>query len=229
LVIVDDGSDKEHQIYDVHTLFPELKIELIRLEKDKKWRGAVVAYNTGFKAAKGDGILINSSECVHMGAIIEYAFYYLEHKNYISFSAYEAREEETKKLCDFDWETPIVTNKLFEIFEPFNHWWRSHPTNVTLIPYCAAIRREDMEQLNGYDERFIDGIGFDDYDFVDRVKNLGLKTTLVDDPFCVHQHHKPTEYTNTKNLDLWQRLAKEHPKRIRAEQNIVYNVKPTQK
>jgi len=69
-----------------------------------------------------------------------------------------------------DWETPIVTSNLYKIFEPFDHCGVLIQLCDT-YPYCAAIRREDMEQLSGYDERFIDGIGYDDYDFIDRVRN----------------------------------------------------------
>ena len=81
-------------------------------------------------------------------------------------------------------------------------WWGVHSTIGNMIPYCGVISKENMDILGGYDLRFVSGIGYDDYDFTHRVKNLKLKTKIIDDPFVFHQWHKPTEYPNTKNLDL---------------------------
>ena len=40
VVLVDDGSDKEHQVFDLPGIYPAIR--LIRLEKNG-WRGAAVA------------------------------------------------------------------------------------------------------------------------------------------------------------------------------------------
>ena len=75
-----------------------------------------------------------------------------------------------------------------------------------------------MDILGGYDERFAKGIGFDDYDFTHRVKNLGLNIKVIDDPYVIHQWHKPTEYTNTINYDLLMFLNSKYPDRIKANE-----------
>jgi glycosyltransferase involved in cell wall biosynthesis len=219
IIIVDDGSNNEHQVNDISTLFPDLNINLIILSRDtSKWRGAAIAYNTGFDAATGDVILINSADTIHMGDIIGYIFKFLTEKSYISFSTYQGTPEMLGGFNNFNWEIPDVTKRLIDIGLPYSNWWNSHSTNYTLIPYCGALTTENMRTLGGYDERFIKGIGYDDYDFIDRVKNLGLKTELIDDPFCVHQHHKATVYSNTINLDfLVGYLRKQFPNRIKAE------------
>ena len=46
-----------------------------------------------------------------------------------------------------------------------------------------------MDKLNGFDERYANGIGFDDDEFVHRVKLLGLTTNIHDKPFAIHQWH----------------------------------------
>ncbi|MFA5049181.1 MAG: glycosyltransferase [Patescibacteria group bacterium] len=177
VIIVDDGSSKEHQIYDIDKLFPDLPIKLFVLScKDKKWRGPCIAYNIGFSKVSGDTILINSSECYHNGDILNYIFTNMEEKSYISFSTYMGSPELTKKIEEgMDW---------FSTKEVGNAYWGSHSSNYTLIPYCAAINTEDMEILSGYDEQFEIGIGYDDYEFVDRVKNLGLELHLIDSLFA---------------------------------------------
>ena len=47
-IIVDDGSSKEHEVYDFKDTFPNLNIRIIRLDRDSRWRGAAIAYNIGF-------------------------------------------------------------------------------------------------------------------------------------------------------------------------------------
>lgn len=188
IIVVDDGSDKEHQIYDLD--FP---IRIIRLEKTG-WRGPTIAYNAGFKAVEGDVILINSSECVHVGDIVGYVSDNFSMGDYMAFSALMG----IKEGMDMD-----------------KCWWGVHSTIGNCIPYCAAISKENMDILGGYDERFVGGIGYDDYDFTHRVKNLKLKIKIVDNPFVFHQWHKPTEYPNTKNLDLLNSLNKNFPDRIK--------------
>lgn len=189
-IIVDDGSLMEHQIWDVIYRFPHLHINIIRLERAEGWRGPCIAYNTGFRAVTGDVILINSSECIHKGDIIGYIEHNFQNNSYMAFATWAD--------------------------DPSGDWWMSHSTNYTLIPYCAAISKDNMDLLGGYDERFAKGIGFDDYEFVDRVRNLGLNTELIDDPYVTHQWHDQVKYTNNINGDLWQKLRREEPDRIKA-------------
>jgi len=193
IIIVDDGSDKKHEVD-----FDFIDYKLIRLERANIWRGACIAYNIGFKAAMGDVIMINSSEVVHMGNVIGYVFKNMTPDKYIAFSTYMANEDE-------------LLDKLI-----FNNFWGVHSSVGNSIPYCAVIGKEKMDILGGYDERFAKGIGFDDYDFTDRIYNLGLKMIIIDKPFVVHQWHKPTEYSNTINLDLLNDLRIHFPNRIKA-------------
>ena len=78
-----------------------------------------------------------------------------------------------------------------------------------------------MDVLGGYDERFVHGIGYDDYDFTHRIKNLGMKMVCIDRPFVFHQWHRPTDYPDTRNLDLLNMLNEKFPKRIKA--NDIYS------
>jgi glycosyltransferase involved in cell wall biosynthesis len=214
VIIVDDGSDREHQIDDIGSLIP-LTIKLLVLErKEAKWRGPTVAYNIGFSQVKGDVVLINSSECYHNGDILHYIFNRIEDGMYISFSAYMGNLELTKKIEEGIHR--FTTNVKGATY------WGSHSSNYTLIPYCATICTKDLEQLSGYDERFAFGVGYDDYDFTDRIKNLGLNTRLVDDPFVIHQWHQPTVYPNKVNINLLFSLREKEPNRVKVKTNKIY-------
>lgn len=189
IIIVDDGSDKAID-------FPDCRI--IRLERAKEWRGACIAYNIGLKAATGDVIMINSSECIHVGNVTRYIFENFKENDYFAFSTYMMGQHE------------ILTNPTFKNF------WGVHSTVGNFIPYCGVISKQNMDLLGGYDERFAWGIGFDDYDFTNRVNNLGLNMKCIDDPYVIHQWHKPTKYTNKYNYNLLMELNKNFPNRIKA-------------
>ena len=225
IIIVDDGSSKEHQINDITNLFSDLNINLIVVERHEiKWRGASFAYNTGFNAVNGDVVLINCAESFHAGNIIKYIFNNLDTKSYMSFSTYCVDNDLNEIINNIDWNNSDVINKIdnFKHIKSFTNYWGSHSSNYTLIPYCAAINREDIEILSGYDERFMDGIGYDDYDLVYRINHLKLKTELIDKPYCIHQFHMPTTYSNTINLDFLHYLENNYPNRIKADMNKIY-------
>jgi glycosyltransferase involved in cell wall biosynthesis len=190
IIIVDDGSDEkivcEHRV--------------IRIERSKQWRGPCVAYNVGFKAVTGDVIMINSSECFHVGDITGYVFDNFKENDYFSFSTYMMGEHED------------INNRKYKNF------WGVHSTVGNFIAYCGVISKKNMDILGGYDERYSKGIGFDDYDFTHRVKNLGLNMKCIDKPYVVHQWHKPTQYTNKVNYDLLMDLNKNFPDRIKANE-----------
>ena len=223
-IIVDDGSDTEHQINDIKELFPNLNINLIVSVRDHKWRGACVAYNTGFNAATGDIILINSAECIHIGDIIGYVYENITPDNYISFSTYQSTPELNPIFCDINWGEESALETLINRMQPFKNDWQVHSSKpaLTYIPFCAALTRKNMETLSGYDERFVDGIGYDDYDFTDRLKNTKLKLKVIDSPFVVHQWHTPTVYSNTININLLWKLRRNFPNRIKAVKNKIY-------
>jgi hypothetical protein len=59
-----------------------------------------------------------------------------------------------------------------------------------------------MKLLNGFDERYANGIACDDAEFVIRVGRLGLNKIICDDLSVIHQWH-PTYYyalPNASNL-----------------------------
>lgn len=205
IIIIDDGSDIRLDN------IPDTKI--IRLEKTG-WRGPGIAYNTGFKAATGNAVMLNSSECLHLGNVIDYTFKYFSQEFYMCFSAYMARQENS--FSGFDWGKAEVERRLFWNIAPLDYWWGTNSMIGNFIPYCAVISKENIDKLGGYDERFAGGVGFDDYDFIHRIKNLKLKMVPVNYPFVVHQWHKPTDYPNTRNLEMLNYLNLKFPDRIKA-------------
>lgn len=221
-IIVDDGSNAENKIDDFVKLFPTLNIKLIVLKKDHQyWRSPAVAYNTGFQQVKGDVIFINGADNVHLGNIIGCVFDNFKLNSYFNFSAIRCTEVMKKKIDYLEWKN--INNFVNSLKISTADDWHIHSEYLpSLIPFCAAINKVDLEQLSGYDERFSNGIGFEDSDLDARISNLGLDICLIDNPFCMHQKHPPIEYINSINHDLFYRLQIGDANRTKAKHNKIY-------
>merc|ERR1711964_878295 len=66
-ICVDDCSCPEHRIEDLENRFHFLKV--IRLD-NKKTKSPCIPYNVGFSNARGNLIIIQNAECLHVGDII---------------------------------------------------------------------------------------------------------------------------------------------------------------
>jgi len=222
VIIVDDGSNEEEEASKILTLFPSLNVHIISIGRgDSAWRAPATAFNTGFLHAQGDIVLLNSSDCVHAGDILGFVNHHMRPKTYLCFATLAGTEHLNGFINEAEWNYTTI-EQVKKLYGFQNGWWRCHSTNRILLPFCASIRREDLEAISGYDERFTNGIGYDDCDFIDRVYNLGVNMVLIDEPFCIHQHHPLVNYTNSRNKDLLERLTKENPQRIKASENKVY-------
>ena len=57
--------------------------------------------------------------------------------------------------------------------------------------FCSAMTKEDLDDLGGFDMRYAQGVGYDDNDFIYRVRLKGMTTKIIDNPFVIHQYHPP--------------------------------------
>jgi len=66
----------------------------------------------------------------------------------------------------------------------------------------VAITRKDLIELNGFDERYANGIERDDIEFLDRIVRKKMKIVFIDDAIVIHQSHPPFQYSHTNAKDL---------------------------
>jgi GT2 family glycosyltransferase len=189
IIIVDDASTE--RIDDIEG------INLVRIEpKDKWWiNGGSVQYNIGFAHATGDVIIIQNPECIHCGDILNYVME-LTLCNYFSFAAYSLDYH----LEYTNYHLEALRRQVYS--EPqrcqvAHHGWYNHSIHrPEALHFCCAIKRKDLKRIGGFDERFANGIGFDDNDLVRRIRKAGIKISIIDDPFVIHQKHQRTDYGN---------------------------------
>lgn len=193
LIAVDDGSSIEHRIEDLQTEFPFLKI--IRQEREDRWYiNPCVTFNIGLREAKGDIIVLQNPECLHVHDILSYFITNVDDSKYISISAY-GLDPETTKILPQHYENNSVKELLESL--PQRRYiggtalgWYNHSRHRPVhFHFCSAMTRLNMSKLNGFDERFALGIGYDDDELIARIKILGLKLVIEDSVSVIHQYH----------------------------------------
>jgi GT2 family glycosyltransferase len=194
IIAVDDGSSPEHRLEGLINEFPFMKI--IRVEKKDKWYiNPCVTFNIGLREAKGDIIVLQNPECLHVHDVLTYLSENINDSNYISISAYGLNSELTKTLPN-----NISNNTVEELLkslpqETYRGWdtlgWYNHSIYRPLyFHFCSAMSRNSMNKLNGFDERFAYGIGYDDDEIVVRIRQMGLQMTIEDKLCVIHQYHE---------------------------------------
>lgn len=206
IIIVDDGSDEDERIEKMTELY-DFNIKVIRVEpKDKTWTSACIPFNIGFREAKGDIIVIQSPECMHVGDVLKYTEGNVVDNKYIAFACYSANQHHTDTLNRFFFSS--LNAEL--VLAPFNNahpsndgedgWYNHSEYNPNGFAFCAAMTKKDLDELGGFDERYAHGIGYEDFEFMARIRRKGMSVEIIDNPYVVHQRHKPTDYEGKKEL-----------------------------
>ena len=189
VIIVDDNSPDDIQL-------PELSFEVTIIKiREKNWINPCVAFNTGFVEAlksNPDIIIIQNAECYHVGDVIEYVLKNVTETNYITFAAYSLSKEQDVNLKN-------LSNRLAG-FNGDSAWYNHSIYRPEYLHFCSAITAGNLRKLNGFDERFAMGLGFEDNYLVHQVNMLGLEKLIIDDPFVFHQYHYDVPAFNFDDL-----------------------------
>lgn len=212
VIAVDDGSSPEHRIEDFMDEFPFL--DVIRVEKENKWyNNPCVTFNIGIREALGDVIVLQNPECLHVHDVLSYINENIDEYKYLTISAYGVNEEINKII-----PTHAENNTLIDFFKtlpqkPYVGWdsigWYNH-TKYRPVAYhfCSAISRNNMGKLNGFDERYARGIGYDDNEILVRIARMGLQIIIEDNVSVIHQYHDTVSWNKPNSKELTERNRK---------------------
>lgn len=209
IIIVDDNSDKEHQLDNDEITKYSFPIKYIKFTRtNEKSINPCVVYNRGFKEVSGDIVIIQNPECCHIGDVIKYINDNLKINEFYSFSCANLYYPE---LNNEFYKSYNEGNEL-KFIETLPHiWckWLNHPIHRPVgFHFLSAINKSDLDNLKGFDERYEFGSCFDDNEFVERVKyNLIFKIIEPNNPFTVHQCHNKKILPNEKELYYINRLV----------------------
>jgi len=210
VIVVDDASDEELPPlnFNFHT-------DIISIPKEEKvWTNPEPVYNKGILHALNnlfpDIIMLQNPECMHVGDVIKYASENITDDNYISFGCFSAgRDVPLSSLLD---SKTIKDVKRGATFNGDNAWYNHPSYRPVAFDFCSAISVNNIIRLNGYDERFSSGYAFGDNYLIHRIKNLGIKIEITEDPFVIHQWHYDISYPERgelyrRNMNLYNELS----------------------
>lgn len=227
VIAVDDGSDESERLEDLIHSFPFLKI--IRLEKKDKWyTNSCIPFNIGFNNVSGNIVIIQNPECLHYGNIIEKALE-IKKNEYFSFACYSLGIDSTDNIEKYlqnesALKELIAQNNEGYIGDGLDCWYNHPIIRPCAYHFCNAIRKEDLEKLGGFDERFAYGVAYDDNEFLHRIKMLGLTIKIIGTDIVLHQNHylKPSAYNNVSLMD--KKMLKKRNKLVEKNKNLFENV-----
>lgn len=204
VIAVDDASRDEERIEDLGGL-TGLDMTVVRIDpREKWWRNSCIPFNRGFNLATGDIVVLQNPECLHLGDVIAAVAENVVPGRYVNFACYSVDEPTTRRLHAVDPASTTWQSSARAALEPIaqratvddgeSAWYNHSVHKPTKYHFCAALHRSDLESLGGFDERYANGIAFDDNDWLTRVTRMGLDIRTIDDPFVVHQYHGKTNY-----------------------------------
>ena len=236
IIIVNDASSKEHQINDLKDKYGYLNLKIINIkEKQKKWTNSCIPYNIGFNYIKYDKVIIQNPECYHNGDILTHVYNNLNDNDYLSYGCYSLTWQNTD---NYNYKN-VKINNIGNNQATADGWYNHSIYRPVGYHFCSSITYNNLCKLNGFDERYKDGIGYDDNEWVERVKKLGLNFKIIDNPFVFHQAHpsvfrfnklSPQEEKDLKlklfevNYNLFVNITKKESG-YRAESNTYFNIK----
>jgi len=188
IVIVDDASSELEKINNTIKKY-DLNIKLIEINKlEKNWINPSIPNNIGFNKATGDVILIQNPECMHHGNILKYVEKNINKNTYLNFSCYSL-DQITTNVIEYD-DTVIKIDDKIAHENGTNGWYNHTIYKPTGLNFCSAITYEDLYTLGGFDERYANGLAYDDNEFLFRIKNKKMTIKYIDYPFVFHQFHE---------------------------------------
>lgn len=202
IILVNDAGDLIDT--NIKKDFPALanKIKVIDISKNEKGdrTNPSVPFNKGLSHATGDIIVLQNPESYHNGDILSHISKNLKTGDYYVYSAYNLHSEKAneqfinnnkKNITDL---SNIVKNK--GTLE-----WYQHPKHRNCkFHFCSASHRQNFEIIGGFDEKYADGVCFDDDDMVlkmESVAKLNVCSIAPEgNPFIVNLYHPPSVSTN---------------------------------
>jgi len=193
VIIIDDVSVNE-PIFDY--LFDDIgfPVKVIKMPLVKDYTNPSIPYNAGFLVAKGEIIIIQNSECLHIGNVLHHARMNVDETNYISYACISLSKAKTFEIIDKPYLYEQLLNSEANVYNTLSDFgeisWKNHSKyRPNALHFTSAITKINMDRLGGFDQRYAIGTSFDDDEFLRRIARIPLKIEIEDDVVVVHQWH----------------------------------------
>jgi len=185
-IIVDDASEPSQRIEDFADEFSFVK--LVRIEpEDKHHINPCIPFNMGFSLIKGDIVIIQAPECLHVGDVLSFVNNNSKDNQYLVFCCYSLSESASNKLDIDNIDVELQPRSTTDVGK--DNSWFVHPVyRPAHYNFLTSMPTKDLMDLGGFDERFANG--YDDTEFAARVSKKNMVISFIESPFCIHQFHK---------------------------------------
>jgi len=172
VIIVEDSknandSDHHFQMMDIIKCFEDRMI-IKHYSDDKVSYNPSHKYNLGFQKATGDYIVLSSPEVWHESDVLG------------GFDETLAEHPDSYVVC------ACMARRGDEFYQWYQH---SKERNV-MFHFCSVMSRQNFDKIGGFDERYCDGIGFDDEALLHRISSEGIPIITRDNLMVIHQEHE---------------------------------------
>ena len=140
-------------------------------------------FNIAAQEASGEYFIITNPECFHQTNILKG----LDEEFNKNPDVYVMCACESRKGCNH-----FIA--AFDELKGEHHAWYQHSIHRNAqYHFCSALSKDNWNRIGGFDERFGDGIGYDDDDFRDTVKHAGITVVTRDDLLTIHIQHEKSD------------------------------------
>lgn len=210
IICIDDRSEKEPLIIDLSKYSYNIKLIYSDFERDSDIINPLYAYNNAFKYINGEIVIIQNSECMHIGDIISYSYKNMNKDTYISFPCWATANEDIscdifnnrhkssalEKIISENW------NKLNDYPPEFKGWYNEKMLRPECLHFCCAMHINTFKKIGLFNTSISKLLGFDDNDYAERIMfNNNINIIIPEhnyNLFTVHQYHgkynKPRPY-----------------------------------
>lgn len=179
IILIVDNKNNNQDMENLETVlrvFNNLNIKRVAGIKGESFSPAA-NYNLGLIASLGEFLILTNPEAMHSINILKSIDEELEKSkdNYIVCSCLSV----TSKY--------IPVEKLGSVS---GKWYQHSNYRNTGCHFCSVISRENYKKIGGFSEEFSVGVGFDDDDFRNKVKQAGIPFVYRDDLVTLHLFHE---------------------------------------
>jgi hypothetical protein len=193
VLLILDNKVPETEVLKIEKLVNSFSLNIRILFRLVSGFNPCVSFNLGAQEAEGEFLVITNPECCHV-------------ENVLNGLDNEFEKDPNVYV--------VCACKSLKQDYTMNMWYQHSVLRNKEYHFCTALHKDNYWGIGGFDERFANGISYDDDAFRDAIKKAGISFVHRDDLVVYHLFHekiRPLKYRQLlrTNEALYQKHYKE--------------------
>jgi len=188
IIILDNGPKD-----DALPVAQSFNAKYIWVKERKGWSGPGHSLNVGVKAASTDIVILSCPEIWHMNDCIKSTLEEFELNDSKIMVMPTGKDDENKECLDY------LLTKYTDVSP--NLYDRCCHLNCK-VPFLLGMYKKDYIDIGGYDEDFMEGVGRDDRDFVERMLQNGCRYIETPGKIVHLWHERQPDDTEARKYNI---------------------------